>query len=94
MRTRETEVTLVPAWIAFNDDPDAEHQVLFCEQDTEGLAIDDEVFFSGYTADQLRAMVGKETCEDFTVLKVEQPYTEKAAIITTGRLIGHLLGRR
>ena len=76
MRTREIEVTVVPTWIAFNEDPDAEHDVLFCEQDTEGLAIDDEIFFSGYTADQLRAMIGKNTGEDFTVLKVEEPYTE------------------
>ena len=52
---------------------------------TEDLAIDDEIFFSGYSAEQLRAMIGKDTEEDFTVLKVEEPYTETTHRVETER---------
>ena len=75
MNTEEIEVTLVGAWIAFKDEPGLRIET-FCEQDTEGLAIDEDVFFSGYSAEQLRAMVGKRTGEDFTVYSVGEPYTE------------------
>lgn len=72
------DVTLIPVAIRFNDEPDNIEMRLFAEQDTEGLDIDDDVFFSGYSHDKLESMVGKDTGEDFTVMSVGQPYHVQA----------------
>lgn len=71
------DVTLFPVAVRFNDTNEIKNYT-FSEQDTEGLDIDDDVFFSGYTHDKLEAMVGKDIGEDFTVLSVGQSYQVKA----------------
>lgn len=71
------DVTLFPVTVRFNDTNEIENYT-FAEQNTEGLDIDDDVFFSGYTHDKLKAMVGKDIGEDFTVMSVGQPYHVQA----------------
>lgn len=77
------DVTLIPVKICYKDAPDKPLDVLFCEQDTEKLSLDDEVFFSGYTHAELTEMTGKDTKEDFTVLAVGDPYRAHATFVKT-----------
>lgn len=46
--------------------------------DTNGLDIDDKVFFSGLTHEELTGMVGEQTGEDFTIESVGEPYQVEA----------------
>lgn len=72
----ERDITLFPVQVEM----DGKNEVLtFSEQDTTGLDIDEQVFFSGYSADALKKMVGRDIGEDFTVLNVGEPYHVKAA---------------
>ena len=71
---REVDVTLMDAQIQWRDAPGETLERTFAEEDTEGLDIDGDVFFSGYTHDELSAMVGRDTGEDFIVLSVGEPY--------------------
>lgn len=75
------DVTLIPVAIRFTDTPDRVEVRTFSEQDTADLDMDSEVFFSGYTHDELTDMVGKATGEDFIVESVGEPYQVKARII-------------
>lgn len=72
---------LSPVAIRFTDTPDKVEVRTFSEQDTADLDMDSEVFFSGYTHDELTDMVGKATGEDFIVESVGEPYQVKARII-------------
>ncbi len=47
------DITLIPVAIRFNDAPDKVEIRTFSEQDTANLDIDSQVFFSGYTQDEL-----------------------------------------
>ena len=47
------DVTLIPVAIRFTDTPDKVEVRTFSEQDTADLDMDSEVFFSGYTHDEL-----------------------------------------
>ena len=76
-----TEVMVVPAWVSFPDEPGTAQYRLFCEQDTEPLDIDEQIFFSGYTAEELRGMVGKTVNGDFTIVAVEEPEKMKATYV-------------
>ena len=71
-------ITLIPVAIRFNDAPDKVEIRTFSEQDTANLDIDSQVFFSGYTQDELADMVGKDTGEDFTIESIGEPYQVKA----------------
>lgn len=72
------DITLIPVAIRFNDAPDKVEIRTFSEQDTANLDIDSQVFFSGYTQDELADMVGKDTGEDFTIESIGEPYQVKA----------------
>lgn len=72
------DVTLIPVTIRYKDAPDETVDVLFAEQDTETLHIDEQVFFSGYTYEELTEMIGRDTREDFDVLAVGDPYKVRA----------------
>ena len=72
------DITLIPVAIRFNDAPDKVEILTFSEQDTANLDIDSQVFFSGYTQDELADMVGKDTGEDFTIESIGEPYQVKA----------------
>lgn len=72
------DITLIPVAIRFNDAPDKVEIRTFSEQDTANLDIDSQVFFSGYTQDELADMVGKDTDEDFTIESIGEPYQVKA----------------
>lgn len=76
-----TEVTVVPVWVRFPDDPDVAVSRLFCEQDTAALDIDERIFYSGYTSEELRGMVGKTVDGDFTIVAVEEPEKMKATYV-------------
>lgn len=76
-----TEVTVIPAWVSFPDEPGTAQYRLFCEQDTEPLDIDEQIFFSGYTAEELCGMVGKTVNGDFTIVGVEEPKKMKATYV-------------
>ena len=76
-----TEVTVIPAWVSFPDEPGTAQYRLFCEQDTEPLDIDEQIFFSGYTAEELCGMVGKTVNGDFTIVGVEEPEKMKATYV-------------
>lgn len=43
------DVTVIPVTIRYKDAPDETYDVLFSEQDTENLNIDDSICFSGYS---------------------------------------------
>lgn len=73
------DITVIPATIRFKDEPEKTHDVLFSEQSTEGLSVDDDIFFSGLSKAELTRMVGKETGEDFLVLSVGEPYRVPAS---------------
>ena len=72
------DITLIPVAIRFNDAPNKVEIRTFSEQDTANLDIDSQVFFSGYTQDELADMVGKDTGEDFTIESIGEPYQVKA----------------
>ena len=72
------DITLIPVAIRFNDAPDKVEIRTFSEQDTANLDIDSQVFFSGYTQDELADMVDKDTGEDFTIESIGEPYQVKA----------------
>ena len=72
------DITLIPVAIRFNDAPDKVEIRTFSEQDTANLDIDSQVFFSGYTQDELADMVGKDIGEDFTIESIGEPYQVKA----------------
>ena len=72
------DITLIPVAIRFNDAPDKVEIRTFSEQDTANLDIDSQVFFSGYTQDELADMVGKDTGKDFTIESIGEPYQVKA----------------
>ena len=76
-----TEVTVIPVWVSFPDEPGTAQYRLFCEQDTEPLDIDEQIFFSGYTAEELCGMVGKTVNGDFTIVGVEEPEKMKATYV-------------
>lgn len=73
-------VTLIPVAFHYKDSNEIQTH-LFAEQDTEGLDIDQDVFFSGYTHEQLERMVGKDVGEDFIVMSVGQPYQMRATAL-------------
>lgn len=58
------DVTVIPVTIRYKDAPEETYDVLFSEQDTENLNIDDSICFSGYSHKELTEMVGRETHED------------------------------
>ena len=68
------DVTVIPVTIRYKDAPEETYDVLFSEQDTENLNIDDSICFSGYSHKELTEMVGRETHEDFDVISVGAPY--------------------
>ena len=69
------DITLFPVQVEM----DGKNEVLtFSEQDTTGLDIDEQVYFSGYSADSLKKMIGRDFGEDFIVLNVGEPYHVKA----------------
>ena len=61
------DVTVIPVTIRYKDAPEETYDVLFSEQDTDNLNIDDSICFSGYSHKELTEMVGRETHEDFDV---------------------------
>jgi Cobalamin biosynthesis protein CobT (nicotinate-mononucleotide:5, 6-dimethylbenzimidazole phosphoribosyltransferase) len=61
-----------------NETPDKSESMTFSAQDTNGLDIDDKVFFSGLTHEELTGMVGEQTGEDFTIESVGEPYQVEA----------------
>lgn len=77
------DVTVIPVTIRYKDAPDETYDVLFSEQDTENLNIDDSIFFSGYSHKELTEMVGRETHEDFDVIAVGDPYKVHATQVKT-----------
>lgn len=72
------DVTLIPVTLHFNETPDKSESMTFSAQDTNGLDIDDKVFFSGLTHEELTGMVGEQTGEDFTIESVGEPYQVEA----------------
>lgn len=72
------DVTLIPVTLHFNETPGKSESMTFSAQDTNGLDIDEEVFFCGLTHEELTGMVGKQTGEDFTVESVGEPYQVEA----------------
>ena len=68
------DVTVIPVTIRYKDAPEETYDVLFSEQATENLNIDDSICFSGYSHKELTEMVGRETHEDFDVIAVSDPY--------------------
>lgn len=83
------DITLIPVAIRFNDAPDKVEIRTFSEQDTANLDIDSQVFFSGYTQDELADMVGKDTGEDFTIESIGEPYQVKAMELHENAEKGH-----
>lgn len=77
------DVTVIPVTIRYKDAPDETYDMLFSEQDTENLNIDDSIFFSGYSHKELTEMVGRETHEDFDVIAVGAPYKVHATQVKT-----------
>lgn len=77
------DVTVIPVTIRYKDAPEETYDVLFSEQDTENLNIDDSIFFSGYSHRELTEMVGRETHEDFDVISVGAPYKVHATQVKT-----------
>lgn len=77
------DVTVIPVTIRYKDAPDKTYDVLFSEQDTENLNIDDSICFSGYSHKELTEMVGRETHEDFDVISVGAPYKVHATQVKT-----------
>lgn len=77
------DVTVIPVTIRYKDAPDETYDMLFSEQDTENLNIDDSIFFSGYSHKELTEMVGRETHEDFDVISVGAPYKVHATQVKT-----------
>lgn len=71
------DVTVIPVTIRYKDAPEETYDVLFSEQDTENLNIDDSICFSGYSHKELTEMVGRETHEDFDVIAVSDPYAAR-----------------
>lgn len=61
------DVTVIPVTIRYKDALDKTYDVLFSEQDTENLNIDDSICFSGYSHKELTEMVGRETHEDTAI---------------------------
>lgn len=78
LQTSDKDITLIPVAIRFNDEPDSIVMRTFSVEDTEGLDVDSDVFFSGYSHAELETMVGKDVGEDFTVVSVGEPYTVRA----------------
>lgn len=72
------DVTLIPVTLHFNETPGKSESMTFSAQDTNGLDIDEEVFFCCLTHEELTGMVGKQTGEDFTVESVGEPYQVEA----------------
>ena len=77
------DATVIPVTIRYKDAPEETYDVLFSEQDTENLNIDDSIFFSGYSHKELTEMVGRETHEDFDVIAVGAPYKVHATQVKT-----------
>ena len=77
------DVTVIPVTIRYKDAPEETYDVLFSEQDTENLNIDDSICFSGYSHKELTEMVGRETREDFDVIAVSDPYKVHATQVKT-----------
>ena len=77
------DVTVIPVTIRYKDAPEETYDVLFSEQDTENLNIDDSICFSGYSHRELTEMVGRETHEDFDVISVGAPYKVHATQVKT-----------
>lgn len=77
------DVTVIPVTIRYKDAPEETYDVLFSEQDTENLNIDDSICFSGYSHKELTEMVGRETREDFDVIAVSAPYKVHATQVKT-----------
>lgn len=67
-------VTLTEAVISWRDSPESTERVLFCDQDTDDLDIDGEVFYSGLNRDELVSMIGVQSGEDFVVREVGDSY--------------------
>lgn len=68
------DITLIPVTLHFNETPGESEVMTFSVQDTDGLDLDGEVFFSGLTHEELTEMVGMQTGEDFTIESVGEPY--------------------
>lgn len=64
------DVLIIPVQMYWKDDPSNLIETNFSVDDTEGLAIDDRIMFSGYTENQLVDMIGKDAGEDFIVTGV------------------------
>ena len=67
-------ITVIPAVIRFKDETE-EQNVLFSVEDTAGLQIDEDIFFSGISCEYFYPMVGKEDIgEDSVILSAGTPY--------------------
>lgn len=77
------DVTVIPVTIRYKDAPEETYDVLFSEQATKNLNIDDSICFSGYSHKELTEMVGRETHEDFDVIAVSDPYKVHATQVKT-----------
>lgn len=67
-------VTVTPALIFFKNDPSVSQRVYFCDKCSSDLNIGEKIFSCGYTADELRGMIGKKTDENFVVVAVDDPF--------------------
>ena len=76
------EVEVTPVEIEFEG---VRSEVMISMQDTAGLTIDDQVFFSGLSHDDLAELEGKrDRSLDFTVLSVGEPFTAIAEPVFPG----------
>lgn len=74
-------VTVTPALIFFKNDPSVSQRVYFCDKCSSDLNIGEKIFSCGYTADELRGMIGKKTDENFVVVAVVDPFKVRATYL-------------
>ena len=74
-------VTVTPALIFFKNDPSVSQRVYFCDKCSSDLNIGEKIFSCGYTADELRGMIGKKTDENFVVVAVDDPFKVRATYL-------------
>ena len=74
-------VTVTPALIFFKNDPSVSQRVYFCDKCSSDLNIGEKIFSCGYTADELRGMIGKKTDENFVVVAVDGPFKVRATYL-------------
>lgn len=67
--------------IFFKNDPSVSQRVYFCDKCSSDLNIGEKIFSCGYTADELRGMIGKKTDENFVVVAVDDPFKVRATYL-------------